>query len=56
MYSRISSSGSLKSSGTTNSPSQFPAFGTPVTGANQGRTVPRNSRPSARPWRARIRD
>ena len=37
MYSRISSSPSLKSSGTTNNPSQFPAFGTPVTG---GRVCP----------------
>jgi len=32
MYSLISSSGSLKSSGTRNRPSQLPAFGTPVIG------------------------
>ena len=39
MDSLISSSGSLKSSGTTNRPSQLPAFGTPVT----GRTWPRRT-------------
>jgi hypothetical protein len=32
MYSRSSSSGSLKSAGTTNSPLQLPAFGNPETG------------------------
>ena len=32
MYSRSSSSGALKSAGTTNSPLQLPAFGTPVAG------------------------
>ena len=36
MYSRISSSGSLKSSGTTSRPSYWPAFGTPVTGGEAG--------------------
>jgi hypothetical protein len=32
MYSRISSSGTLKSSGTTSRPAYCPALGTPVTG------------------------
>ena len=45
MYSRSSSSGSLKSSGTTSNPLRLPAFGTPVTGGRGRVEVSRKMRP-----------